>query len=135
MKRLNQWCTPLLLLGAGALLLLIGSYIVLAPAEFYAANDITLGGNISLRNELKAPAGFLLAAGTLMLVAVFVRSLRDLALLLAAMTYLSYALARYGSMAMDGTPAQGLVQAAALELVIGVLCALAWGWQRYSAAK
>ena len=73
-------------------------------------------------NELKAPAGFLLAAGAFMLVAVFVRSLLDSAMLLATMIYLSYAASRFASMWFDGFPAVGLVQAAALEAVIGTAC-------------
>ena len=122
MKNVIRLILPMLLLTAGALLVFIAVFITASPLEFYAANDIVLGANPSLRNELKAPAGFLLAAGSLMLVAVFVSSLVDTALLLAAMTYLSYAGARYASMLTDGMPALGLVQAAALEAFIGMAC-------------
>lgn len=122
MKNVTRLILPLLLLTAGGLLMVIAVFITTSPLDFYAANDIVLGANPSLRNELKAPAGMLLAVGSLMLVAVFVSSLVDTALLLAAMTYLSYAGARYASMLTDGMPAAGLVQAAALEAVIGLAC-------------
>ena len=122
MNSVTKLVQPMLLLTAGGLLVLIAMYILISPVDFYAANDIALGANPSLRNELKAPAGFLLAAGTLVLAAVVVSSLVDTALLLAAVTYLSYAAARYASMLTDGMPAAGLVQAAALEAIIGFTC-------------
>jgi len=111
-----------ILLLAGALLILVGSFILASPAEFYAANDIALGANVSLLNELKAPAGMLLAAGTFMIGAVFVRGLADTATRLAALVFLSYAASRFVSMAFDGLPAAGLVQAAALEAAVGLTC-------------
>lgn len=111
-----------LLLVAGSLLILVGGFILGAPTEFYASNGIELGADPSLRNELKAPAGLLLVAGVAMIVAVFVRGQADAALWLAALIYLSYAGARVASMALDGMPAAGLVQAAALEAILGLAC-------------
>ena len=110
------------LLVAGSLLILIAAFITTSPVAFYASNEIELGANVSLLNELKAPAGFLLVAGGFMILAVFVRSLVTTAMLLGAMIYLSYALSRFASMWFDGMPAPGLVQAASLEGVIGLAC-------------
>ena len=111
-----------LLLVAGALLIFIGMFIHMSPVDFYASNNIDLGVNVSLLNELKAPAGFLLAAGLFMIGAIFIRHLADTAMLLATMIYLSYAGSRFASMIIDGTPAAGLVQAAGLEGIIGLAC-------------
>lgn len=111
-----------ILLVAGAVLVLVGMFILTSPADFYAANNIELGSNVSLLNELKAPAGLLLAAGVFMIGAIFVRSQADTALWLATLIYLSYAVSRLVSMTLDGVPAAGLVQAAALEGVIGLAC-------------
>jgi hypothetical protein len=111
-----------LLLVAGVVLILVGTFILASPVDFYASNNIELGANVSLLNELKAPAGLLLAAGVFMIGAIFVRSQADTALWLATLIYLSYALSRLVSMAFDGVPAAGLVQAAALEGVIGLAC-------------
>ncbi len=111
-----------LLLVAGALLVLIGSLILVSPADFYASNGIEPGANPSLMNELKAPAGLLLAAGLFMLGAIFVPGQADTALWLAALIYLSYAGARLASIAVDGVPAEGLVQAAAIEGIVGIAC-------------
>ena len=111
-----------LLLVAGAMLILVGIFIMASPVEFYASNGIELGTNPSLLNELKAPAGLLLAAGLFMIGASFVRRQADTALWLGALIYLSYAGSRFVSMAWDGVPAAGLVQAAALEGVVGLAC-------------
>ena len=112
----------LLLLIAGALLILIGVMILVSPVDFYASNDIALGSNVSLLNELKAPAGFLPVAGGFMIGAIFVKSMITVATLLAAMIYLSYATSRFASMWFDGVPAEGLVQAVALETIVGLAC-------------
>ena len=125
----------LLLLVAGALLTLIGTLIIASPGEFFAANQIELGPNPSLLNELKAPAGLLLAAGIYMLGAVFARGLADTATALAALVYLSYAAARALSMGQDGMPAAGLVQAAALEAVIGLACVALLVYRRATALE
>lgn len=111
-----------LLFVSGALLVLIGTLTLASPVEFYASNEIELGTNVSLLNELKAPAGMLLVTGLFMVGAIFVGRLADTAVALAALIYLSYAASRFGSMAFDGVPAAGLVQAASLEAIIGLAC-------------
>ena len=124
-----------LLLVAGILLILVSGFILASPAEFYAANRIELGANVNLINELKAPAGLLLAAGLFMIGAIFVRSQADTALWLASLIYLSYAGSRFLSMAFDGLPAAGLVQAAALEGVVGLACLAVFAMRRIPARR
>lgn len=119
--KLDKIQTTVLLL-AGTLLIVIGALILTLPVDFYASNNIELEANVSLLNELKAPAGLLLAAGAFMIGAIFVRSQVDTALWLAALIYLSYAVSRFTSMAVDGAPAAGLVQAALIESVVGLGC-------------
>lgn len=113
-----------ILLVSGALLILVSTSIIVSPTDFYAANSIEIGANASLLNELKAPAGFLLAAGMFMIIATVVRSKSKVALRLAALIYLSYAVTRSVSMVFDGVPASGLVMATALEATIGLTCLL-----------
>ncbi len=123
------------LLVAGGLLILVGGLILAAPSDFYASNQIEIGANVSLLNELKAPAGMLLAAGLFMLGAIFKRDLADMATSLAALIYLSYAISRLVSMAFDGVPAAGLVQAAALEAFVGLACLAVWKMRRMPARR
>ncbi len=113
-----------LLIVSGTLLIVIGVSIFLSPDEFYSSSNIDIGANVSLLNELKASAGFLLAAGLFINYSVFVKTYRDVALRLTVLIYLSYAGARAVSMVADGIPASGLVLATALEAAIGLGCLL-----------
>ena len=114
-----------LLVVSGLVAVAIAGMILVAPVTFYASYGIDLGGNIALTNELRAPAGMLLAAGVLMLVGVFKSEMVRVSLATAAAVYLAYGLARVMSMVMDGLPNSGLVSAAGIELTIGTVCLLA----------
>lgn len=119
--KLMKTCRTLLFLS-GTLLIMIGTLIIFSPVDFYAANNIELGADVSLLNELKAPAGLLLVAGLFMIFAMVRGQQADMALGLASLIYLSYAVSRSLSMSFDGMPAAGLVQATALEGVLGLAC-------------
>ncbi|MFK7995269.1 MAG: DUF4345 domain-containing protein [Granulosicoccus sp.] len=120
---------------SGTLLALVGAAIITSPAAFFGSNSIELGQNISLLNELKAPAGLLLAAGIIMIIAVFREKHYNFALGLSALIYLSYAAGRTMSMVVDGAPASGLVLAAVLEAAIGLACLLVIQSRRAPATK
>ncbi len=122
MKTILSGAQKAFLLVSGGLLIVVATFILASPNDFYASNNIELGTNVSLLNELKAPAGLLFAAGAFMIGAIFVRKQVDTALALATLIYLSYAISRFASMALDGMPATGLVQAAAFEGIAGLAC-------------
>ena len=115
---------PLILLPSGIIAVVIAGTILFAPEALYAGYGIDVSGNATLANELKAPAGMLLAAGLLMFAGVFRSQLAVVSLATAAVVYLSYGLSRLTSMAIDGLPHSGLVGAAGVELIIGVVCLL-----------
>lgn len=114
-----------ILLVSGLIGVAVGAALLLAPRAFQASSGIELGDDVSLLSEVRAPGGALLATGGLVIAGAFVRSLRFTATVVATVLYLSYALARLLSMAVDGLPSSVLVQAAALELVMGVACLFA----------
>jgi len=122
-----------ILLISGLLGTSIGAGLLLVPEMFHASSGIDLGGDVSLLSETRAPGGALLAIGALITTGAFVRSLRFTASVLASVVYLSYGLARVLSMVVDGLPSSVLVQAAALELVIGGVCLFALFRYRSSA--
>lgn len=113
----------------------IGGAILLNPTAFYATNGIDLGGNVSLLNEVRAAGGALLAVGILIISGAFVASLTYTSAVVAALFYLSYGVSRILSFAMDGMPSEGLVQAAALEIFIGVVCLVALSKFRVNQAR
>jgi hypothetical protein len=115
----------LTLLLSGLVACGIAVTILLAPDAFYTAYGIDLADNISLTNELKAPAGVLFVAGLLMLAGVFRARLTTVSLTAAAAIYLAYGSTRLLSFAVDGVPHSGLVGAATFEIAIGAICLLA----------
>ncbi len=104
---------------AGLIALAIGGMILLAPTQFYATNGIVLGSDASLLNEIRASGGLLVGAAGLILAGLVYAELRFVAVLLATVLYLAYGLARLIGFAMDGLPADGLVTATVIELVLG----------------
>ncbi len=112
-----------LVLGASAIIAVaISATILFAPELFYAGYGIEVGGNATLVNELKAPAGMLLIAGLFMFAGVFRSELAVLSLATATLVYLSYGLSRMLSIALDGLPHGGIVGATAIEIVVGAVC-------------
>jgi hypothetical protein len=107
---------------AGVTSIGIGTAILIFPAVFYASYGITLGNDPSLLSEIRAPGGALLVLGLFMLVGLLRPGFADVSRRIGAAVFLSYGGARLLSFALDGTPDQGLVIAAAYEIAIGLLC-------------
>ena len=122
MKSIGSWITRGVLLTSGLIATGIAAMILFAPDAFYAGYDLDIGGNVSLANEMKAPAGALLLAGLLVTAGAFRPAYTIVSLATAAGVYLSYGLARLSSMAIDGMPHGGLVSAAVIEVAIGTIC-------------
>jgi len=118
----NSRVLKVVLFVSGLIAAGIGGAILVMPAAFYASNGIDLGGNVSLLNEIRASGGALLAAGILIISGCFVASLTFTAVVVASLLYLAYGLSRILSFGIDGMPSEGLMQAANLEIVIGVVC-------------
>ncbi|HUS54302.1 MAG TPA: DUF4345 domain-containing protein [Thermohalobaculum sp.] len=99
----------------------VGGAILSVPVAFYAAYGIEIGSNISLLNEIRAPGGALLASGMFIMSGAFVARLTATSAVVSALLYVPYGLSRILSMAIDGMPDEGLVQAAVLETAIGLI--------------
>jgi len=121
----NSKVIKAVLIASGLIAALIGGAIVIIPTAFYTAYGIELGGNVSLLNEIRASGGGLLATGILIFSGAFVARMTFTSLVVATILYLSYGLSRIISTIIDGTPAEGLVQSAILEIVIGLVCVFA----------
>jgi len=125
----NSKVLKVVLFVSGLIAASVGGAILLMPGAFYASNGIDLGGNVSLLNEIRASGGLLLAVGILIISGSFIASLTFTAVVVASLLYLSYGLSRILSLTIDGMPSEGLVQAAALEIAIGVVCL--WTFAKY----
>lgn len=108
------------LLVAGVTAVYIGGSVIVSPDTFYAAYGISLQGDVSLANELRASGGGVLMLGLLTLSGLVIPGLMLASTLLAASMYLAYAATRFLSLGLDGQPDAGLVTAMIAELVIGL---------------
>lgn len=114
-----------LVLGLTAITLLgIGGLIVLAPQVLLGSNGIILEPTPAMMSEIRAPGVLVLLAGTMSLIGTFNRSFTRAGLAAGAAAMLSYGFGRIVSIGMDGLPPEGLIFALAIELGLGVLCAL-----------
>lgn len=105
------------LIGVG-----IGSAILFFPVAFHATSGITIGNDISLLNEIRAPGGVLLAIGILIILGAVYEKLTFTATIVATFVYLSYGLSRIVSIMLDGFPSSALIQVMVFEIVVGLLC-------------
>ena len=114
-----------ILLISGLVAISVGSASLFFPGAFYQSNGIELGKNVSLINEIKAPGGALIASGLLIMLGAFFKELSFTSIVLSSSLYMAYGLTRLLSIGVDGMPSEALVQAAILELVIGLVCVFA----------
>jgi hypothetical protein len=121
----NSIVLKVILVISGLIGVVIGGAILLAPVAFHATSGIELGGNTSLLSEIRAPGGAILASGILILSGAFLSELTFTSIVLSTLLYLSYGLSRIISMVADGKPAETLIQATVLEIMIGLVCAFA----------
>ncbi len=117
-----------LLVVSGLILVGIGGALLLAPEAMHAMNGVVLADNASLLSEIRAPGALLIGGGLIILVSAFVRTLMVSGLALSGLIYGTYAIGRLVSIGLDGLPADSLVTAAGLEVVLGVAGLIgAWG--------
>ena len=117
--------TKIVLTLAGLIALAVGVGIVFFAAAFHGTSGIVLDGNLNLTNEMRAAGGPILVGGLLMLAGAFARELSSFATGFATIMYLSYGFARIVSFVIDGIPSRELVQIAALEIIVGLVCGAA----------
>ena len=113
--------TKLVLVGFGSILILIGAAMISAPKAFLAMSQVHIEADPSLLSELAAPSGILLIAGLFMMVGAIKRRFTEPAILVGAVVYGSYGIARLVTMFAAGIPSQSLVAATVMELVVATL--------------
>jgi len=124
------WVNRLLLGIGAATAIVLALAILFLPGPFYAGYGIEPGTNVSLINELKAPALVILALGLLQALAVLGRVSLPLGLGAGLLLYLGFGTTRLIAMAMDGLPSIGLVAVTAVEILLGLGFAFAFWRQR-----
>jgi len=116
----NKRPLKILLVIAGLVAIIIGGIILFQPDQLYISSGIELGDDPSIRNDIRAAGGAILACGMVILSGIFVVRLTFTATVISAVMYLSYGMSRIFSFAVDGLPVDSLVMAAVLEIIIGM---------------
>ncbi|MCA9623527.1 MAG: DUF4345 domain-containing protein [Myxococcales bacterium] len=109
-----------ILLISGAMAVMVGAALLLAPVAFEASAGITLPADPSLLSEMRAPGGALLVGGLFIGAGALRLELASLSAALSAVLYLSYGASRLLGLALDGPPSSSLILVTALELAIGL---------------
>ncbi|MBY4891927.1 DUF4345 domain-containing protein [Rhodobacteraceae bacterium N5(2021)] len=112
---------------AGVTALGIGLAILAAPHAFYASYGITLGADVNLLSELRAPAAGLAVLGALMLMGIWREAWRDVSIVAAFTVFLAFPAGRVVGLIVDGIPSGSVLAALGLELAIAALCLAAFG--------
>lgn len=116
--------TRLFLLASGVIAILIGTFILFAPHAFFATNHVALGTDPNLMSEIRAPSGLLLASGAALIWCAVSAGLVRVGLIISAVVFTMYGVSRLVSIALDGIPANSLIGALVVELLIGMIAVL-----------
>ncbi len=113
--------TKVLLIISGIIGIGIGYSLLFSTVAFEASAGISIGENINLLSELRAPSGLLLIGGIIIFLGAFFSKLTFTSILLSSFIYLSYGLSRSVSVIYDGWPSEPLQIALVIELLIGFI--------------
>ncbi|UYO00389.1 MAG: DUF4345 family protein [Devosia sp.] len=121
-----------LLLAIGALTAAaLALSILFLPVPFYSGYGIAVGAEVSLLNELKAPALLILALGLIQAVGLVQARYQQVGVAAGLLLYLSFGLSRLVAILTDGPPSPALIWVAVVELTLGGAFALAlWRLRR-----
>ncbi len=120
---MRQVITRTALAGAGAIGGLIGSALMFMPKAFLEMSHVFVEQDPSLMSEITAPSGVLLICAAFLIVGAIKLRFARLALVIGAVVYGSYGIARLMSMVLHGLPSESLVAAMVVEIAIAVLLA------------
>ncbi len=111
---------------SGLTALTIGTFILFAPHAFYASYGITLGEDVNLLSELRAPGAGLAGFGLLMLLGIRRQAILPVAMAVALTVFIAFPAGRLVGLAVDGMPSGSVIGALVVELGIAALCLAAF---------
>lgn len=124
MKNSKVLKTILFLLGLA--LIVMGTWRVTMPVEFYTFSGLDLGSDVSMINEARGAGGAVLGMGILILLGAFSASLTFTSSIVAFLVFLSYGFARLLGIAVDGLPGPMIIQGIIFEFVFGSIALIAF---------
>ena len=121
----NSKVLKFILFLSGLLLIIIGGAFLFIPVEFSAKDGIELGNNISLLSNVRSASGVVMGSGILIMLGAFFPKLSFTSTVVSIVVFLSYGLSRILAIVMDGMPAEGLVKATVVEMILGLVSVFA----------
>ena len=104
----------------------IGLFIALAPHAFYASYGIVLGQDPNLLSELRAPGAGLAVLGAIIFAGILRAAIAPASLAAALSVYVAFPVGRILGIVLDGMPANSIIGALAVELIIAGLLLVAF---------
>jgi Domain of unknown function (DUF4345) len=123
MRESTQLLSRVTLFAAGLISLVIGVAITFLTKDFYASTGIDLQGDASLYSEIRASGAVLLAVAVFLLAALVRPAWQQAAILVSAIYFSAYGLARLYSAFVTGWPSAEITTAMVAELAVGAVAA------------
>lgn len=118
---MTRMLTRTVLAASGAVLGIVGSFIMLAPEVFLATSEVIANHDAGLMSEVTAPSGFLVITGVFMMLSAIKLRWANSGLTCGAIIYGSYGISRLISMHLHGIPSETLIVVTYFELAIAAL--------------
>ena len=118
---MRQAITRTALTGAGAIGGLIGGALMFTPKAFLEMSHVFVDRDPNLMSEITAPSGVLLISAAFLIFGAIKLRFAGPALLIGAVVYGSYGVARLMSLLLHGLPSESLVAAMIVEIAVAVL--------------
>jgi hypothetical protein len=106
---------------AGLIFIIVGGANFIVPIEFGTRNGAVLGDNMSMLSEMRGFGALLFVSGWIILLGAFFKNLTYTSAFIAPLMYLFFGVGRVLSIVVDGMPADTLVKATVVEIVVGIV--------------
>ena len=115
----------IILFVLGLILIVLGSWRLLDPVNFFANSGSVLDSDIGLLNEVRGSDGVVAGFGLLIVLGAFIEKLTYTSTLVSIVLFLSYGTARLIGVAMDGYPGEEIVRGIIFEFIFGLIAVFA----------
>lgn len=121
MKVRNSIIVKIILGLCGLLILIPGAMALFAPETFTGRNGIDMAGNIALFNDYRSLGAMMMISGIIMILGIIHSRMAFTSVVLAIGMHLSLSVGRLLSIGIDGMPPKGMIAAAVVEGLLGLL--------------
>ena len=121
MKMRNSIIVKIILGLCGLLILIPGAMALFAPETFTGRNGIDIAGNVALFNDYRSLGAMMMISGVVMILGIIHARMTFTSVVFAIGMHLSLSIGRLLSIGIDGLPPKGMIAAAVVEGILGLL--------------